>query len=321
MTTTAIILTGGRSRRFGGIHKPGVDLDGRTVLSRILGTVRAGLPGAEVWVAGRTDGLGPGEAATVHSVVEEPRFAGPLAAIAAAVTAADELRESTDDGPTAFVAEEKSEKSFTTNDAEIRAAGEELAITFVVAGDMPLIEADHVRALAAECRRSGRPASGTDDRGKLQFLCSVWPTSVLRSRLRDIGDVADRPVRLLFSGVDIGLVPVDPTTLLDFDTPEEFTRVSDVRMHGRVRRPIPTGLFAARDAAVRELGLDPRSLGDGEVAAVLDFAARIKHSESGLSPVLATYLAGLLHSTAGIGVDEALSRVEDAIRGQNPAGD
>ena len=39
MSITVMILSGGRSRRFGGVHKPGVSLGGQTVISRILGTV------------------------------------------------------------------------------------------------------------------------------------------------------------------------------------------------------------------------------------------------------------------------------------------
>ncbi|RAE87331.1 molybdenum cofactor guanylyltransferase, partial [Burkholderia multivorans] len=68
MSLRAIILTGGRSSRFAGVHKPGVELAGRTVISRILATVRDADPLAEVVVAGRADGLDAEEAETVAIV-------------------------------------------------------------------------------------------------------------------------------------------------------------------------------------------------------------------------------------------------------------
>ncbi|HCG56143.1 MULTISPECIES: NTP transferase domain-containing protein [Brevibacterium] len=203
MSITAIILSGGRSNRFGGVHKPAVELGGITVISRILRTVRTVDPDAEVWVAGPGDGLSATEQESVHSVREEPAFAGPLAGIAAASAAA----RAHDDASYAL-------ESATSAD-----------VTLVLAADMPLITADHLGDLIEACRRTGFPAAGTDDRGKTQFLCAAWPTGLLISRLDAIGDPTNGAVKWLFSGLDPTLVDVDPGIVADFDTAAAFDRI------------------------------------------------------------------------------------------------
>ena len=192
MTVNAIILTGGRSRRFGGEHKPGVEVDGRSTISRILESIRGAAAGAEVLVAGPADGLSSSEQEGVRVVREEPEFAGPLAGIAAAAAAFPE--ESAD-------------------------------VTLVVAGDMPMITASHLGELVSTCRATGRPSTGTDDRGKTQFLCAAWPTELLRARLADIGDPTDGAVKLLFAGLDPAVVAVDPAVVSDFDTAAELEAI------------------------------------------------------------------------------------------------
>ncbi|SDS05828.1 Molybdopterin-guanine dinucleotide biosynthesis protein A [Brevibacterium siliguriense] len=299
MSVTVMILSGGRSRRFGGVHKPGVRLGGQTVISRILGTVRQAVPEAEVWVAGATVGLTDAEAESVGSVREEPEFSGPLAGIEAA--------------------------SLAMGDSEV---------TVILAGDMPLVQPDHLRALIVASRESGLPASGVDDRGKLQFLCAAWPTVLLRRRLADIGQTQDRAVKLLFSGLEVARVDVDPAEIIDFDTREEYERVArrieatDADTAGDPRdwtaasadapsgaRAVPEQVLRMRDLAAGELPGGER-MTDAEIAAVLEFASRVKHSDSSLSPVVAAFLAGRLHAATregGASLAEALAQVEGAL--------
>ena len=290
MSITVMILSGGRSRRFGGVHKPGVSLGGQTVISRILGTVRAAVPDAKVWVAGTLEGLTAAEAESVGNVREEPEFSGPLAGI----------------------------------DAAAQAMGES-EVTLILAGDMPLVPAVHLRELIAACRASGLPAAGADDRGKLQFLCAAWPTALLRRRLAEIGRTQDRAVKLLFDGLEVAPVDVDPSTIVDFDTREEYERIrgklesadpdagtesvgADAPRGGR---PVPDQVLRMRDRAAAELPAGA-SMSDAEVAAVLEFASHIKHSDSSLSPVVAAFLAGRLHAAGsdGASVTEVLAEVE-----------
>ncbi|MBM6589578.1 MULTISPECIES: molybdenum cofactor guanylyltransferase [Brevibacterium] len=213
MSIRAIILSGGRSNRFGGVHKPAVELGGVTVISRILGTVRTVDPLAEVWVAGPTDGLSQAETESVHAIREEPVFAGPLAGIAAACSAVRASESAT-------------------------GAGESADVTLVLAGDMPLITAGHLGELMAACRRAGLPATGTDDRGKTQFLCAAWPTALLLARVESIPDPVDGAVRLLFAGLEPTLVDVEPSVVADFDTAADLERIH-ARFDGGVRPDQP----------------------------------------------------------------------------------
>ena len=298
MSITAMILSGGRSRRFGGVHKPGVRLGGQTVISRILGTVRQAVPEAEVWVAGTTDGS-DAEADSVGSVREEPEFSGPLAGIEAASRAM---------------------------------GGSE--VTVILAGDMPLVRPDHLRALIVASRESGLPAAGVDDRGKLQYLCTAWPTALLRRRLADIGLTQDRAVKLLFSGLEVAPVDVDPAESVDFDTREEYERVArriwatgadtagdpqDGTSAGADApsgaRAVPEQVLRMRDLAAAELP-EGAWMTDAEVAAVLEFASHINHSDSSLSPVVAAFIAGRLHAATregGASLAEALAHVEGTL--------
>ncbi|HEX6754685.1 MAG TPA: NTP transferase domain-containing protein [Mycobacteriales bacterium] len=72
----AVVLTGGRSSRLGGLHKPGVAIGGRTLGQRVLAAVRD---------ADRTVVVGPAvRGARVDLITrEEPPGGGPVAGLAA----------------------------------------------------------------------------------------------------------------------------------------------------------------------------------------------------------------------------------------------
>lgn len=216
MTISAIILSGGRSSRFDGAHKPAVELGEATVISRILGAVRTLDPTAEVWVVGSVEGLSAGEEKTVHHIREEPEFAGPLAGIAAAGERTHSVSSTADAVDTKPVALTRSQPSLARDAA---------SVTLVLAGDMPLITPGHLRELIDYCRGTGLPAAGSDDRGKTQFLCAAWPRGLLLSRLAEVGDPVNAAVKLLYAGVETTRVHVDAEVIADFDTVEELDRI------------------------------------------------------------------------------------------------
>lgn len=80
MIVDALILAGGRSSRLGGRPKAGLTLDGETLLERSLRAVRDS-EARNVVVVGDEAPDG------VVAVREEPRFGGPVAAIAAGLEA------------------------------------------------------------------------------------------------------------------------------------------------------------------------------------------------------------------------------------------
>ena len=187
-----IILAGGRSTRFGGVHKPGVPVEGIPVLARIH-TALTAVHVDGIWVAGPLDGLPDDLRPTVREVHEQPRFAGPLAGIAAAVA----------DMPP-----------------------DERAIILVLAGDVPYTDPADLAHLVRTCAQTGRTAASADAQGRRQHLCAAWPDALLRARLAAIGDPTDKPVRLLWEGVEPVLVAVSPASLEDFDTESDLRRIT-----------------------------------------------------------------------------------------------
>ena len=97
--------------------------------------------------------------------------------------------------------------------------------TLIIAGDMPLVTAAHLGEIVSLSESSGGPVTGTDDRGKAQFLCAAWPHSLLRQRLARIGDPEDKAVRLLFDDGEPRVIDVDPEVVVDFDTADELARI------------------------------------------------------------------------------------------------
>lgn len=218
MGISAVILTGGRSRRLGGIHKPAVELAGVSVVSRILAAVRAVSAQAEVWVAGSPEGLSPAERATVHVAVESPRFGGPLAGLAAAL------------------AEMEAAEAQAAGAQAAEAQASEADTVFVLAGDIPLLDPAHLRALAAASAAAGAPAVSCDEWGRFQHLCAAWPARLLRDRVRSVGETADRPVRLLWEGAAPVAVAAEPGRLADIDTPEDLARLRTTLEEGSSAR-------------------------------------------------------------------------------------
>jgi molybdopterin-guanine dinucleotide biosynthesis protein A len=80
VTWDAVVLAGGRGRRLGGLDKPGLLLDGRSLLDRALAAT-AGAPHRVV--VGPRRPAAPG----VRFVREVPRFGGPVAALAVGLAA------------------------------------------------------------------------------------------------------------------------------------------------------------------------------------------------------------------------------------------
>lgn len=85
MVVDALVLAGGRARRFGGVVKPLIDVGGRTILERQLDVLR---PRARrVWLS--TNDPRPFSAFGLPTVADTSPGAGPLAGIAAALRATD----------------------------------------------------------------------------------------------------------------------------------------------------------------------------------------------------------------------------------------
>lgn len=198
----AIVLAGGRGSRLGGVDKATLELAGERLVDRV---VRA----SRIAGAARVIVVGPDSAGTGADVVlrEHPEFAGPLAGIAAGITAVT--------APWVWV---------LACDLEYP----ERVCT--------VLGKDHHRA-ATEAR-SAAEADGTlliDGTGRPQWLAANYRSAALADACDHIGDeVVDAPVRRALEGLHLRELRVPTALAADIDTPEslESARQRAVREAG-----------------------------------------------------------------------------------------
>lgn len=210
----AVVLAGGRASRLGGYPKPQLTYRGATLLEHALGAVVGARITAVV-------GPGPGEpggpaeptreapasscAALARPSVpapygsrmvlytrEEPRYAGPLAALGAGLAAVDSVPGTRAD----WIA--------------------------VLAADLPRAP-EGVAALLASA--AGDPAAdgvlGQDEDGRTQPLLAVYRAGPLRAAMAELsggGGLADRPMRQLVARLDLLPLRLPARVADDVDT-------------------------------------------------------------------------------------------------------
>jgi len=180
----AVVLAGGRGRRLGGVDKPALAVGGRTLLDGVL----VACQGAEPIVV-----VGPRRVtgAAVRWAREEPPHAGPLAAVAAGLSAVPLSAE----------------------------------VTAVLAADLPNLRPDTVHRLHAALRTAaGRPDGAilVDELGRPQWLCGVWRTAGLRAALTAAGELADRPLRAVLTTLATVQVSAEAGEAFDIDTMDDL---------------------------------------------------------------------------------------------------
>lgn len=192
MTTTGIVLAGGRSSRFGG-PKLDADLAGRTVLDRTIAAVAAAC--AEVIVVGSSAGTGPGHRATVRSLADAAPFEGPLAGLVIGLEAT---------------------------------RGE---VAVVVGGDMPLARPEVLRLLVAALDGPRRAAVLEDGAMPRPLPMAVRRDAALEAAHSAMGE-AERSLRAFLGRLPTAVLPeaawrrldAEGDTLLDIDAPEDLER-------------------------------------------------------------------------------------------------
>ncbi len=184
---TALILAGGRAQRLGNVEKATLRLGEQTLLDAVI----AGLPvDVPVVVAGPRVPV----AREVRFCLEEPRFGGPVAGIAAALPLVS----------TPLVA--------------------------LLATDMPGAGALAAR-LVAELDDEAEALVPVDPDGRAQPLCSVLRTAALRRAVDALGPPAGASLRSLLGRLAVHERPLlagEADAVLDVDTPEDLVRMSQV---------------------------------------------------------------------------------------------
>ncbi|WP_460005123.1 molybdenum cofactor guanylyltransferase [Microbacterium xylanilyticum] len=194
-SVAAVVLVGGRARRMGGASKHLLALGGSTPWDRTRGALAECGIATVVAVGDPPDrggaDAGPGEAAAVTWVREEPPFGGPVAALAAAL-ACPEL-----------------------------AQAEELLL---LAGD--LARPGAVIARLAEAEPGSDPVDAVVFRaeGRPQWLAGRYRVAAVRAALAALGEVDGASCRALLGGLPIRWIPDEDGTTADIDTPDDLER-------------------------------------------------------------------------------------------------
>lgn len=192
-TTAVIVLTGGGSTRMGQ-HKPALDVGGRPIIASVLEAARE----HPTVVVGTPEEVPEG----TPVVRESPPGGGPVAGIAAGLSALADLTDIT-----------------VVRDVELVA---------VLAGDLPFLTEDHLDelfvALTSGPEDLQRPevAVAVDTSGHANWLCAVWRTAALRRRLAEVGEPAGTSVRKLLHGIRQVHVLDETGWSTDVDTPEDL---------------------------------------------------------------------------------------------------
>jgi molybdopterin-guanine dinucleotide biosynthesis protein A len=196
---TAVVLAGGRGRRFPGVDKLGAEVDRVPLLDRVLGS----LDGADrIVVVGPTREVGPVRA-QLHWVQEEPADGGPVAGLAAALPL----------------------------------VGTEVVV--LLAGDLPFTAGlpERLCALLAACDRDA--VIPLDAAGRPQLLAAAYRTRALVGAVAAHGPVHGAAVRDVVALLRVHRVPAAelPTgALLDVDTPDDL---AEARARAAAHQPPP----------------------------------------------------------------------------------
>lgn len=190
----AIILTGGRGERLGGVQKALITVEGAPLIEHAIGAARAA--GAEqiVIVGDPVVGAGIVDDSGVVVVREDPPFGGPLAGLEAGLANVDS------------------------------------EWVLLLAGDLPnareaVVELrDSVQTVTADGAVDG--VCFIDSEGFPQRLTGQYRTDALRRKLAEVnetqGGTAGKPLRLAFHGLEIVTIPDTQGLTRDIDTPEDL---------------------------------------------------------------------------------------------------
>ncbi|MCC9175556.1 molybdenum cofactor guanylyltransferase [Arthrobacter sp. zg-Y179] len=192
----AVILAGGRSTRLGGTPKALLLAGDRTLLETTLAAVQdarstavAGPPELSKLLGSTVLAGSPGRPLLVR---EEPAYAGPAAAVGAAVVALAEGNVDSGESPW----------------------------TMVLACDMPQIAAAVRALLAAADVPPAESLLAVDSSGTRQPLAALYRTADLRAAVDSLAaeGLANKPMKALLARVQWRGVDVPPTSTADVDT-------------------------------------------------------------------------------------------------------
>lgn len=254
----AVLLTGGRATRLGGVDKPSLGVGGVPMVERALrAATEAGAPGRVVVV-----GPDPGLAGVAAVTREDPPGSGPVAAVAAALP----LLSASD--------------------------------VALLATDLPFVTPAAVGALRlalAAAPPAAAAAMAVDGDGRDQPLLAVWRTPALRAAVASLGPPQGLPLKALTAAAPGPVLRVarldadQAAPWFDCDTPDDLARARAVFERNAPMTPLDEWM----DAVIAELGLAGAVDRDDARALMLDLARDVAHGVARPAAPVTAFLAGL----------------------------
>lgn len=307
----AIILSGGRARRMGGVGKTALDLAGATLLSRTAAAARAACDGAVVIVGAPPEGQGTGA-----QITEAGPIAGStrLGAARAGVDTPYILRSAPSSASGVVVMREEPPGGGPVA-AIVAAIGRvDADEVLLLAGD--LAEGD--RAVAALLAARPDDAAGADgvvlvdEAGRRQWLCARMRTQALADAAARLTEPRGARMSDLFADLRChDLLDVTGVTA-DVDTWQDLSRArsreSGARMNDRTLPPEALDEWASvlRD----RFGLDAEQV---PIALVLDLARDVAHDVARPAAPLSAFIAGLVAGRAGGSAEDTAATVAEVV--------
>lgn len=193
----ALVLSGGRGSRLGGVSKAALELDGESLLDRTLAALSAA---RSIVVVGEVAGTAAGTiTARIDTTREEPPYSGPVAAIGAGLSALDARPQPPADD------------------------------VLLLAVDMPRVAALVPALLAAlTAHPEAEAVLAVDGSGHAQPLAAIHRAVALRRTLDELASehpgphpLAALPMRAIAARMVVATIPAPPGSTADVDTPAD----------------------------------------------------------------------------------------------------
>ena len=263
----AVVLSGGRAARLGGVDKPRLTVGGESLLAGVIAAAAAA-GAARIVVVGPG---GPERARAADARIvwtrEDPPFGGPVAGLAAALPVVETGR------------------------------------VLVLTGDL-VSPADAVALLLADGTEGTDGVRLDDPSGRAQWLTAVYDTAALAAAIAALPDGGrDASVRAAVRGLRLTARSASADVVRDVDTWEDLTQARHARAAqegdqamSESRTLPPEALDEWTLAACERIGL---ARDDISIPLVLDLARDIAHSVARPAAPLSAFLAGLAAGRAG----------------------
>lgn len=186
-TPGAIVLSGGRARRYGGSAKPAAEVGGRSLLRRVVDA----LGDVPIVVVGPATGLDIAALPRIIETREDPPYSGPLAATAAGLDA------------------------LPVNIDEV----------VLLAADLPFLTVDAVRQLRDAL--SAAPAAVLVSGSRRHWLAAAWRRDNLVAAVRRQKTLENAPMWTIYDDLTVAEVDCGERVAFDVDTPEDLQRAKE----------------------------------------------------------------------------------------------